>query len=173
MMHLSATTVRAVVPSIAAITIMALATPALGRMPDTIAAPDQVPVVTVHGEGAQIYECKATAGGRLAWRFREPIATLILNDKTVGRHSAGPAWAFNDGSAITGKVAASAPGATRRDIPWLRLDVTSHSGDGELSSTTTVQRINTRGGVRVGSCRRPGTFLSVPYSADYVFLRRS
>jgi len=154
-------------------TIMVLAMPALGRVPDAIAAPDQVPIVTVHGEGAQIYECKTNAGGRLAWRFREPIATLILNDNTVGHHSAGPAWAFNDGSAITGTISASAPGATRRDIPWLRLDVTSHSGNGELSGATTVQRINTRGGAMAGSCRRPGTFLSVPYSADYVFLRRS
>jgi hypothetical protein len=152
---------------------MVLATTALGRMPDAIAARDQVPIVTVHGEGAQIYECKADAGGRLAWQFREPIATLILNDKTVGRHSAGPAWAFNDGSAITGRIAASAPGATRRDIAWLRLDVTAHSGNGELSGATTVQRINTRGGAMAGSCRRPGAFLSVPYSADYVFLRRS
>lgn len=172
MMHLSATRVCAVVPSLAAVTVVALATPALGRMPDAIAAPDRVPIVTVHGEGAQIYECKANAGGRLAWQFREPIATLLLNDKTVGRHYAGPTWAFYDGSAITARITASAPGATPRDIPWLRLDVTTHSGNGELSLATTVQRINTRGGAMAGSCREPGAFLSVPYSADYVFLRR-
>ena len=172
-MHLSTTRIRAVIPSLAAMTIMALATPARGQVPDTIAAPGQVPIATVHGEGAQIYECKSNAGGTLAWQFREPIATLILNDRTVGHHSAGPAWAFNDGSAITGRIVASAPGATRRDIPWLRLDVTSHSGNGELSGVTNVQRINTRGGAMAGSCHRPGAFLSVPYSADYVFLRRS
>ncbi len=172
MMHLSATAVRLFVRSLAAVTIIVLATPGLARMPDAIAAPDQVPIVTVRAEGAQIYECKANAGGRLAWQFREPIATLLLNDKTVGRHSAGPTWAFDDGSAVTGRITASAPGATRRDIPWLRLDVTAHSGNGELSVATTVQRINTRGGTMAGSCRRPGAFLSVPYSADYVFLRR-
>ncbi len=173
MMHLSTNAVCAVVPSLAAVTMMVLASPALGRMPDAIAAPDQVPIVTVHAEGAQIYECKTNAAGRLAWQFREPIATLLLNDKTVGRHFAGPTWAFDDGSAITGKTTASAPGATRRDIPWLRLDVIGHSGNGELSAATTVQRINTKGGAVAGSCRRPGAFLSVPYSADYVFLRRS
>lgn len=173
MMHLSTTAVRAVVPSLAAVTVIVLASPALGRMPAAIAAPDQVPIVTVHGEGAQIYECKVNAAGKLAWQFREPIATLLLNDKTVGRHSAGPTWAFDDGSAITGKTTASAPGATPRDIPWLRLDVTAHSGNGELNAAKTVQRINTEGGTMAGSCRRPGAFLSVPYSADYVFLRRS
>jgi hypothetical protein len=172
MMRLLATSVRAVVPSLAAVTMMGLASPALGGMPDAIAAPDQVPIVTVHGEGAQIYECKVNATGTLAWQFREPIATLLLNDKTVGRHSAGPTWALYDGSAIVGRTAASAPGATRRDIPWLRLDVTAHSGHGELSAATTVQRINTDGGAMAGPCNQPGAFLSIPYSADYVFLRR-
>jgi Protein of unknown function (DUF3455) len=73
-------------------TIMCRPNRALGRMPSAIAAPDRLPIVTVHGEGAQIYECKADAAGTLAWQFREPIATLLLNDKTVGRHSAGPTW---------------------------------------------------------------------------------
>jgi hypothetical protein len=42
------------------------------------------------GQGAQIYQCKADAEGGLAWVLREPIASLFLNDKTVGRHYAGP-----------------------------------------------------------------------------------
>lgn len=172
-MHRSTTKDRAVVTSLVAATMVALAMPALGRMPDAIAAPGEVPILTVRGEGAQIYECKAKAGGGLAWQFREPIATLLLDGKTVGRHFAGPTWALDDGSQIKGRIAASVPGATDRDISWLRLDVTAHTGNGELSAATTVQRINTRGGAMAGSCGQPGAFLSVPYSADYVFLRRS
>jgi hypothetical protein len=34
----------------------------------------------------------------------------------------------------------------------------------------TVQRINTRGGAMQGSCETAGTYRSVPFSADYVFL---
>lgn len=170
--YLSATAARAAVPSLAIVIMMASASLTLARMPDTIAARDQVPIVTVHGEGAQIYQCKADAAGRLAWHFHEPIAILLLNGKTLGRHYAGPTWAFDDGSAITGKITASEPGATRRDIPWLRLDVIAHSGAGQLSAATTVQRINTNGGAMTEACRRPGTFRSVPYSADYVFLRK-
>lgn len=173
MMHLSATKDRAVVALLVAVTMMAPAMPALGRTPDAIAAPGQALILTVRGEGAQIYECKANSGGGLAWQFREPIATLLLDGKTVGRHFAGPTWALDDGSQIKGRIAASVPGATDRDIPWLRLDVTARSGNGELSAATTVQRINTRGGAMAGSCGRPGALLSVPYSADYVFLRRS
>src|SRR2546421_10876903 len=37
--------------------------------------------------------------------FREPIATLLLDGKTVGRHYAGPNWEHADGSAVVAKVA--------------------------------------------------------------------
>ena len=41
-----------------------------------------------------------------------------------------------------------------------------------LTGVTTVQRINTTGGMMSGGCEMAGTFMSVPYAADYVFLRR-
>ena len=73
-------------------------------------------MATVHAQGAQIYDCKADAGGKLVWQFREPIATLLGDGKTVGRHYAGPNWELSDGSAVTGKVAGRASGATTKDI---------------------------------------------------------
>ena len=45
-------------------------------------------------------------------------------------------------------------------------------GRGTLSGVTTVQRINTHGGVVNGACDRAGAYFSAPYSADYVFLRK-
>jgi len=74
---------------------------------------------------------------------------------------------------VKGKVVASAPGATENDIPWLKLDVVEHRGHGILSDVTAVQRINTKGGVASGSCENLGSYLSVPYSADCVFVRKS
>src|SRR6201991_2425327 len=141
-------------------------------LPDTIAAPGETAVLTVHAEGAQVYECKAGADGKLAWAFREPIATLLLDDKTVGRHYAGPNWEHIDGSAVAGKATGNAPVSTPKDIPWLKLEVTSHRGSGILSAVTTVQRINTQGGKLDGGCDGAGKFQSAPYSADYVFLRK-
>ncbi|MEY9590037.1 hypothetical protein ABIA06_002328 [Bradyrhizobium yuanmingense] len=73
---------------------------------------------------------------------------------------------------MTGKAAGNAPGATAADIPWLKLDVTSHRGSGALTPETTVQRINTHGGKLDGACDKAGEFRSVPYSADYVFLKK-
>ena len=141
-------------------------------LPQAIAATGETAMFTLHAEGAQIYECKPGADGTLAWAFREPIATLLSEGKTVGRHYAGPSWEYSDGSAVVGQVTGTAPGSVAMDIPWLKLGVTSRRGTGVLSPATTVQRINTVGGRLTGACYKPGTFESVPYSADYVFLRK-
>jgi hypothetical protein len=148
------------------------ATAAENSLPGAIAAPGETMLLAVHAEGAQVYECKAGADGKPAWAFREPIATLLVDGKTVGRHYAGPNWEHSDGSAVVGKVAGNAPGATPNDIPWLKLDVVSRRGSGVLTAATTVQRINTSGGKLDGACDQPGAFRSAPYSADYVFLRK-
>jgi hypothetical protein len=142
-------------------------------LPDAIAAPGETVVLSVHAEGAQVYECKAGADGKLTWVFREPIATLFVDGKTIGRHYAGPNWEHIDGSAVVGKAAGNAPGATADDIPWLKLQVTASRGNGVLSGVTTVQRINTKGGKFDGACDKAGAFKSAPYSADYVFLKKA
>jgi hypothetical protein len=150
-----------------------LSCPASAQVPDAIAAPGHIVVTTFHAEGAQIYDCKADAGGKLAWQFREPIATLLSDGKTVGRHYAGPNWEASDGSTVTGKALANAPGATPNDIPWLKLEVVARRGTGILSDVAVVQRTKTRGGVLNGSCEQAGAYFSAPYAADYVFLRKS
>jgi hypothetical protein len=141
-------------------------------LPAGIDAPGETAVVKVYAEGAQVYECKADQAGKLAWQFREPVATLLLDGKTVGRHYAGPHWEMSDGSIIQGKVAGRAPGATVADIPWLKLDVSAQRGQGQLTGITTIQRINTKGGVLEGACDKAGAFRSVAYSTDYVFLKK-
>lgn len=149
------------------------------QVPSAIAVPDGATLVTFHAEGAQIYECKPDSdekspsqAGLLTWHFREPIAALIASGKSIIRHYAGPSWDHIDGSGVTGKVVASAPGATPDDIPWLKLEVADRRGDGVLSNATIVQRINTKGGMLRGRCENAGSYRSVPYSADYVFLNK-
>lgn len=144
----------------------------LYTLPAAILALGDTVVLSVHAEGAQVYECKAGTDGKLAWAFREPIATLLAEGKTVGRHYAGPNWEHADGSAVAGKVTGNAPGTTAADIPWLKLEATSHRGNGVLTPVTTVQRINTHGGKLDGACDKAGEFRSAPYSAEYVFLKK-
>src|SRR4051812_2506796 len=74
------------------------------EVPDSIAAKGETVVLQVHAEGARIYECKAAqSGGDPSWQFREPVAALFGQGKTVGLHYAGPKWEIGD-SLITAKV---------------------------------------------------------------------
>jgi len=159
---------RTFVAALAALPIVAAA-----QQADAIMVAGETLVTTIHAQGAQVYECKADASGALAWQFREPIATLLSNGKTLGRHYAGPTWELADGSAVAGKVAASAPGASQSDIPLLKLAVVSQTGSGMLAGINSIQRLNTKGGVAKGPCDAAGAFLSVPYSADYAFYKKS
>jgi hypothetical protein len=142
------------------------------ELPESLRAPGETALLTAHAEGAQIYECQWDAAGKLVWRLREPIATLFQEGKTIGRHYAGPQWELNDGSRVQGNLEAKAPGATASDIPWLKLVVVAHMGRGALEEATTIQRIDTHGGVLEGECEAAGAFRSVAYAADYVFLRK-
>ena len=156
-----------------------LAADASEKGSEAVAVRDGAGITTVHADGAQIYVCKQTWEESpsqlpaLTWQLREPIAALSSSGMSIGRHYAGPNWDYFDGSGVKGKVVASAPGATENDIPWLKLDVVEHRGDGILSNVTAVQRINTKGGVALGACEIAGSLLIVPYSADYVFVRQN
>jgi hypothetical protein len=158
--------------ALSAVVLAAGVEKALAQMPAAVAAPDASPVGTLHAEGAQVYQCKLADDGKLAWAFREPIATLMLDGKTVGRHYAGPNWEHADGSVVYAKAAGSAPGATADDVPWLKLEVVSHRGSGTFATVDIIQRINTSGGVLRGTCEQAGVLRAVPYSADYVFLHK-
>lgn len=164
--------IKLAVPCLMLLAAMAGSAVAAGPLPEAIAAPGESIVLSVHAEGAQVYECKASADGKLAWTFREPIATLLAEGKTIGRHYAGPNWEHADGSAVVAKAAGNAPGATAADIPWLKLEVVSRRGSGVLTPVTTVQRINTHGGKLDGACDKAGEFKSAPYAAEYVFLKK-
>jgi hypothetical protein len=141
-------------------------------LPTAIAAPGETTVLTAHAVGLQLYECKPGADGKLVWTFTAPQATLTVDGKVVGKHGAGPSWELTDGSGITAKAVANAPGATENDIAWLKLEVTSHKGAGQLDGVTTVQRINTKGGVLKGACDREKAGEGMPYEADYLFLKK-
>ena len=153
---------------------LASATAAEGLLPGAIAAfPGETVAFKAHAVGQHIYQCKAGADGKLAWELLEPIASLMVDGKLIGRHFKGPTWELADGSAAVGKAIGNAPGEKAGDIAWLKLEIVSRSGSGKLSDVTTVQRINTLGGKLEDSCDRPGATRGMPYAADYVFLRKS
>jgi len=139
-------------------------------LPEPAAGAAKNVLMTVQASGVQIYTCTKDSSGQLTWQFREPLATLMINGKTVGRHFVGPTWQLDDRSAVVGKVIAQAPGARATDIPLLRLDVVTHLGEGGLAHVVAVERLHTLGGVFSGSCAQAGQLHVEPYSADYRFL---
>ena len=74
--------------------------------------------------------------------------------------------------AIAAKVTASAPSPNGKNIPWLKLQVTTEANSGLLRGVTAIQRLNTVGGVLEGACEKAGELRPVPYAADYVFLKK-
>ena len=127
----------------------------------------------VPAKGVQVYECRANKAGAYEWAFVAPEAELFdTTGKTIGRHYAGPSWESSDGSKIAGAVKARADAPAGNAIPWLLLGAKSVGGEGSFSKVTSVQRVNTVGGVapKVGCSQdNAGTPARVPYTADYYF----
>jgi hypothetical protein len=127
----------------------------------------------VAARGVQIYECRAKkAGGGTEWAFVAPEAELHdAQGRRVGRHDAGPRWQAADGSGVVGTVKARADASRPGAVPWLLLTTHSAGGDGGWSRVSSVQRINTDGGVAPASgCSGDtlGRVARVPYTADYL-----
>lgn len=143
-------------------------------VPDSIQAPAGSKVALyVHATGSQIYACQASAEGKFAWTLRGPDADLHdRKDKMIGHHSAGPTWKLNDGSEVTAKAAAHVDSLDPDSVPWLLLNVVSHSGKGELSDVTAIQRVRTHGGMPPAEgcdAAHANAETKSNYTADYYF----
>ncbi len=144
-------------------------------VPDNLKAPASEEVIlAAHATGVQIYVCQAGADQKYSWTLKAPEAELAdAAGKKIVHHSAGPMWKHNDGSEVTGKVAAKQDAPKADAIPWLLLTTTSHTGEGIFSRVTTIQRIHTEGGLppKASSCDASanGKESRSAYSADYYF----
>jgi hypothetical protein len=149
--------------------------------PTTVAVPDTLKprtteslAMVVPAKGVQIYECRAQ-GGKVEWAFVAPEADLFdTGGRKIGTHYAGPHWESADGSKIVGTVAQRADAPKADAIPWLLLTSKSVGPAGAFAGITSIQRVNTVGGVAPGGgCAQAsvGARARVPYTADYYFLR--
>ena len=158
---------------LAAVSTVLSFTVAAQQVPPPIKVPaNEQLLLQVHAKGDQVYTCKSDAA-QFTWTLKAPDAQLFDKDgKPFGKHFAGPSWEANDGSRVTGKKVADAPSPDTDSIPWLLVNIVSHDGKGVLSSATTIQRVNTKGGKAPASgcdASHVGQEVRVPYSADYLF----
>jgi Protein of unknown function (DUF3455) len=153
-----------------------------------------------HAVGTQNYIClpSVTSASGFAYVLFTPQATLFKdNDKQVTTHFFSPnpveggtiraTWQHSRdtskvwGQALPGNSSSDpnfvAPGA----IPWLLLTEVGAQegpkGGDTLTDTTFIQRLNTAGGVApstgCASLADVGNQAFVPYTADYIFYRKS
>jgi hypothetical protein len=129
----------------------------------------------VPAKGVQIYECRAKKDqvGEYEWAFVAPEADLFdARGIRIGRHYAGPHWESTDGSKILGTVKERIDAPVANAIPWLLLAARSVGPEGSFSKVTSIQRVNTVGGVapRAGcSQATAGAPARIDYTADYYF----
>jgi hypothetical protein len=148
------------------------------EVPESLRAPSgEVPFLQAAASGVQIYECALKPGesSTYGWIFRGPEATLVdRSGRSLGKHFAGPTWESNDGSSVVGAIKASYSGPTADTIPWLLLATKSTAGSGTFSSTTSIQRVRTVGGIapsKACNASNAAEMARVPYSATYYFYR--
>lgn len=147
----------------------------LAGVPDKLkpGANESVAMV-VPAKGVQIYECRAKKDAQgYEWAFVAPQAELLdARGKRIGRHYAGPHWEAADGSKVVGAVKERADAPSADAIPWLLLGAKSVGPDGSFSRVSSIQRVNTFGGVapKAGcSSETAGTSTRIAYTADYYF----
>ena len=146
------------------------------KVPDTLKpAANESLAMIVPAKGVQIYECRARrdSGGGYEWAFVAPEADLFdARGNRIGRHYAGPHWESTDGSKILGTVKQRADAPVPDAIPWLLLASKSVGSEGSFSKVTSVQRVNTVGGLapKAGCSQTAvGTPARIDYAADYYF----
>ena len=167
------------------VTVLALlfASGCASTEPRPVAVPDKLKppaneslAMILAAKGVQIYECRAKKdhAGQFEWAFVAPEADLFdARGNKNGKHYSGPHWEAPDGSKIAGTVKERADAPAASAIPWLLLSAKSVGRpDGAFSKVTSIQRVNTVGGVAPQSgCSQAavGTTARVDYAADYYF----
>jgi hypothetical protein len=173
-----------VIPTATAVCLIAAALlSACANTQDAAAMPDAIKAgrgervaMVVPAKGVQIYECKAKAGqaGAYEWAFVAPEADLFDRSGTkIGTHYAGPTWESRDGSKIKGTLKARADSPQADAIPWLLMTASSQGPGGAFSGITSIQRVNTVGGIAPKTtcgAANTGAVARVPYTADYYLL---
>jgi Protein of unknown function (DUF3455) len=151
--------------------------PATPGIPEQLkGGPDETLAFIAAARGVQIYECQPRRDqvGAFEWSLIAPEADLFdERGAMIGKHHSGPHWEANDGSRTHGTVKARVDAPSATAIPWLLLAARSVGPEGALSRITSIQRVNTAGGLAPKDGCGPsfsGARARVEYAADYYFL---
>ena len=144
-------------PKFIALPLLVAACASLQKPTPTVNVPDKLKppaneslAMIVAAKGVQIYQCQAKKdqAGSYEWAVVAPEADLFdSSGRKIGTHYAGPHWESTDGSKVAGTVKERTDVPQADAIPWLLLITRSVGSQGTFSKTTSIQRVNTVGGV--------------------------
>jgi hypothetical protein len=140
---------------------------------NAVTTPPPTDIVARVISGAQLYECARQSDGGVGFRQYGVRAVLEyeIGHSFVQPVAGPPQWVAPDGSAVTGTVISQRPNGPG-NIPLLELRATQTGESvGLLADTARILRLNTKGGVAPTRRCTLGEIVSVPYRADYHFLR--
>jgi hypothetical protein len=132
---------------------------------------ESILVSRVYAIGVQVYRWSGSS-----WELIEPVANLYADANyrgKIGTHFIGPTWESNSGSFVVARrIGDCTPDPTA--IAWLKLEATTAEGPGIFGKVSTIQRLNTTGGLRPTTAGTTvGEEKRVPYTAEYYFYRAS
>ncbi len=137
---------------------------------------DQVPAFMLSADGVQVFECRLrNLSGAYGWTYVAPDATLFDGTRSVGRYATINHFeSTEDRTAVTGVPRVSQP-AGGTNLPWLLYDAIPVGDEGMFAGVTSIQRVNTSGGVApAAGCDsdNAGAEARVAFRADYYFYKR-
>lgn len=156
-------------PAAAAVVEPAVAPPLQPR-------PGETPAFMLRAHGVQVYQCQPLPGDPRAytWLLVAPDATLSDGTGAVARLASPNQWeSLQDRSSVSA-VPLRMQEAGSGNLPWELLRAVPEGRTGLFAGVTSIQRVNTRGGVapREGCDESHlGREARVAFSADYYFYR--
>jgi hypothetical protein len=161
---------------LAALPAAAAVPPPSGVAPAMRPSAGEEPAFMLSADGVHIYQCKnVSADGRFGWVFTAPDATLYEGSRSAASHQVPNLWeSLSDRSSVTG-VVRSTQSAGGANLPWALIQAQSIGASGMFAGVTSIQRVNTAGGVApAGGCgpATDGAESRVGFRADYYFYKR-
>lgn len=147
------------------------------------AGANEEPAFMLSGSGVHIYQCRVTANNAttnsaentFAWSFVAPDATLSDGERTTARlTSPNLIESSSDRGSVSGLVRSSQQ-AGNNNLPWTLMRAQPIGDAGLFTGVTSIQRVNTNGGMAPATgcgADTVGSEARVAYSADYYFYKR-
>jgi hypothetical protein len=109
------------------------------------------------------------------WFFVAPDAILYEGTRAAGSHRAvGQFELDSDRTTVFGLIRATQPGGAD-NLPWAAMRAAPTGDSGMFGGVTTIQRVNTAGGVAPAdgcTAATAGNEARVNFTADYYFYKR-